>query len=29
VGNAGNCKPLVYAGFANQCNAQEPLTAHS
>jgi hypothetical protein len=29
VGNAGNRKPFVYAGFANPCNAQQPLTAHS
>jgi hypothetical protein len=29
VSNTGNCKPLSYAGFANPCNAQQPLTAHS
>jgi hypothetical protein len=29
VGNAENTKPFVYAGFANPCNAQKPLTAHS
>jgi hypothetical protein len=29
VGNAGNRKPLVYAGIANLCNPQQPLTAHS
>jgi hypothetical protein len=29
VGNAGNRKPFVYAGIANLCNAQQPLTAHS
>jgi hypothetical protein len=29
VGNTGNRKPLVYAGSANPCNAQQPLTAHS
>jgi hypothetical protein len=29
VGNAGNRKPFVYAGFANPCNAQQLLTAHS
>jgi hypothetical protein len=29
VGNAGNGKPLTYAGFANPCNPQQPLTAHS
>ncbi len=29
VGNAGNKKALTYAGFANPCNAQQPLTAHS
>jgi hypothetical protein len=27
--NRGNKKPLIYAGFANLCNAQQPLTAHS
>jgi hypothetical protein len=27
--NTGNRKPFVYAGFANPCNAQQPLTAHS
>jgi hypothetical protein len=29
VGKAGNRKPFVYAGFANPCNPQQPLTAHS
>jgi hypothetical protein len=29
VGNAGNRKPFVYAGYANPCNAQQLLTAHS
>jgi hypothetical protein len=29
VGKAGNTKPFVYAVFANPCNAQQPLTAHS
>jgi hypothetical protein len=29
VGNTGNRKPLYYAGFANPCNAQQLLTAHS
>jgi hypothetical protein len=29
VGNAGNNESLTYAGFANLCNAQQPLTAHS
>jgi hypothetical protein len=29
VGNARNRKPFVYAGFANPCNPQQPLTAHS
>jgi hypothetical protein len=29
VSNAGNRKPFVYAGFANPCNAQQLLTAHS
>ncbi len=29
VGNRGNRKPFAYAGFANPCNAQQPLTAHS
>jgi hypothetical protein len=29
VGNTENRKPLVYAGFANLCNARQPLTAHS
>jgi hypothetical protein len=28
-GNRGNKKPLIYAGFANLCNAQQLLTAHS
>jgi hypothetical protein len=26
---AENRKPFVYGGFANPCNAQQPLTAHS
>ena len=29
VGNARTRKPFVYAGFANPCNAQQLLTAHS
>ena len=29
VGKAGNRRPLTYAGFASQCNTQQPLTAHS
>jgi hypothetical protein len=29
VGNIGNRKPVVYAGYANPCNVQQPLTAHS
>jgi hypothetical protein len=29
VGNAGNRKPVTYAEFANPCNAQQLLTAHS
>src|SRR5918999_5876828 len=29
VGNTGNRKPFIYAGFASSCNAQQPLTAHS
>jgi hypothetical protein len=29
VGKRENRKPFVYAGFANLCNAQQPLTAHS
>jgi hypothetical protein len=29
VSNTENRKPLIYAGFANLCNAQQPLTAHS
>jgi hypothetical protein len=29
VGNTGNKKSLRNAGFANPCNAQQPLTAHS
>ncbi len=29
VGNAGNRKPVAYAGIANLCNVQQPLTAHS
>jgi hypothetical protein len=28
-GKAGNRNPVVYAGFANPCNPQQPLTAHS
>jgi hypothetical protein len=28
-GKRGNRSPLIYAGFANPCNAQQPLTAHS
>jgi hypothetical protein len=27
--NRGNERPLTYAEFANPCNAQQPLTAHS
>jgi hypothetical protein len=27
--NTRNRKPIAYAGFANACNAQQPLTAHS
>ena len=27
--NRGNEKPLIYAGFANPCDVQQPLTAHS
>ncbi len=29
VGNRENRKALTYAGFANPCNVQQPLTAHS
>src|SRR5215217_5416908 len=29
VCNAGNRKPLIYTVFANRCNAQQPMTAHS
>jgi hypothetical protein len=29
VGNRGNKKRLTYAEFANPCNVQQPLTAHS
>jgi hypothetical protein len=29
AGKAGNTKLLIYAGFANSCNSQQPLTAHS
>ncbi len=29
LGNAGNSKRVSYAEFANPCNAQQPLTAHS
>src|SRR5215210_5232608 len=29
LGNRGNKKPFAYAGFANLCNVQQPLTAHS
>jgi hypothetical protein len=29
VGNRENRKPLTYAGIANPCNTQQPLTAHS
>ena len=29
AGNRGNTKPLIYAGIANLCNAQQPLTANS
>jgi hypothetical protein len=29
VGNLGNRRSFVYAEFANPCNAQQPLTAHS
>src|SRR5215203_2923666 len=28
-GATGNGKPFVYGGFANLCNPQQPLTAHS
>jgi hypothetical protein len=29
VSNRGNKEPLTYAKFANPCNTQQPLTAHS
>jgi hypothetical protein len=29
VGKRGTEESLIYAGFANPCNAQQPLTAHS
>jgi hypothetical protein len=29
VSNRGNKEPLTYAGFANLCNPQQLLTAHS
>jgi len=29
VGNTGNTNPFRYRGFANSCNAQQHLTAHS
>jgi hypothetical protein len=29
VSNREKRKPPVYAGFASQCNSQQPLTAHS
>jgi hypothetical protein len=29
VGKTENRKPFRYAGFANLCNLQQPLTAHS
>ena len=29
VGNRGNKRPLIYAEFANPCNAEQPLTADS
>jgi hypothetical protein len=29
VGNTENTQPLFYVGFANPCNAQKRLTAHS
>jgi hypothetical protein len=29
AGNTGNRKPLTHAVYASQCNAQQPLTAHS
>jgi len=28
-GKRGKGESLIYAGFANFCNAQQPLTAHS
>jgi hypothetical protein len=29
VGNTENREPLIYAGFANLCNSQQPPPAHS
>jgi hypothetical protein len=29
VGNRENTKPFTYAVFANRCNAQQRMTAHS
>ena len=29
VSNTENRQPLIYAEFANLCNPQQPLTAHS
>jgi len=29
VGNLENNRPFTYAEFANLCNTQQPLTAHS
>src|SRR5918997_3820156 len=29
VSNIGNTKPFTYTGFANPCNVQQQLTAHS
>jgi hypothetical protein len=29
VSNTGNKRSLIYAGFANPCNPQQRLTAHS
>jgi hypothetical protein len=29
VGNTGHRRCDIYAGFANPCNAQQPLTVHS
>ena len=28
-GNRGNRNPFAYAGIANPCNPQQPMTAHS